>query len=88
MLDGKILCVRQDLNIILRSLQMDLSRNISIGNIFKLKDMHKEKIQRFRKVWIFEWLVRQINIGVTGKTPFILIGPFCTSHSVYLKIGF
>ena len=30
----------------------------------------------------------QINIAVTGKTLFFVIGPFCTSHSFSLNIGF
>ena len=25
---------------------------------------------------------------VTDKTPFFVIGQFCTPHSIYLKIGF
>ena len=25
---------------------------------------------------------------VTGKTPFFVIGPFCTPHSIYLNVGF
>ena len=28
------------------------------------------------------------NKVVTGKTPFFLIGPFCTHHSICLNIGF
>ena len=27
------------------------------------------------------------NKVVTGKTPFLLIGSFCTHHSIYLNIG-
>ena len=28
------------------------------------------------------------NKSVTGKTPFFVGGPFCTPHSIPLKIGF
>ena len=47
------------------------------------------------------WLINtsnQLSVGdsysetkkkvVAGKTPFFVIGPFCTSHSICLKIGF
>ena len=30
----------------------------------------------------------QKNKVVTGKTPFFVIGPFCTHRSIYLNIGF
>ena len=30
----------------------------------------------------------QKNKVVTGKTPFFVIGPFCTHHSICLNIGF
>ena len=30
----------------------------------------------------------QKNKVVTGKTPFFVIGPFCTHYSICLKIGF
>ena len=54
-------------------------------------------------IWAFGSLVHQINSlqkahnlkqdfqknkGVTGKTPFYVIGPFCTHHSICLNIGF
>ena len=63
------------------------------------------KLQSFRKawIWIFGWLVHQINSlcevlkpkqnfrknkVFTGKAPFFVIGAFCTSHSVCLNIHF
>ena len=54
-------------------------------------------------IWTFGWLVHQINSVhevtklkqnfwkrkvVTGKTPFFVIGQFCTPHSICLNIGF
>ena len=54
-------------------------------------------------IWTFRWLVHQINSlyevhtpklnfrknkVVTGKTPFFVIGSFCTPHSICLNIGF
>ena len=30
----------------------------------------------------------QKNKVVTGKTPFFVIGPFCSHHFIYLNIGF
>ena len=64
----------------------------------------KIKLQRLRKILIltFGSLVHQINSFqevleleqifqkkvVTGKTPLIEIGPFCSCHSICLNIGF
>ena len=54
-------------------------------------------------IWTFGWLLHQTNFlyealklkqnfwknkVVTGKTRFFVIGPFCTPHSICLKIGF
>ena len=54
-------------------------------------------------LWAFQWLVHQINSlyevfklkqnfrknkVVTGKTPFLVIGPLCTPQSICLNIGF
>ena len=52
------------------------------------------KPQRLKKVQIlaFGSLVHQIlkqkNRVVTDKTPFFVIGPFCSHHSICLNIGF
>ena len=55
------------------------------------------------QIWAFGLLVQQINSleevlklkqnfqknkEVTGKTPFSLIGPFCSHHFICLNIGF
>ena len=54
-------------------------------------------------IWTFWLLIHQIkslqevfklkqnfqkNEAVTGKTPFFVIGPFCTPHSIWLNIAF
>ena len=33
-------------------------------------------------------MVQQKNNVVTGKTPFFVIGPFCSHHFICLNIGF
>ena len=85
------------------------TRNVKI-NLFHLriltgKKHFQIKLQCLRKVWIwiFGWLVLQINSlkqvlimkrnfqtdeVVTGKTPLFVIGPFCIHHSICLNIGF
>ena len=68
------------------------------------QDTHRvlQRFQKV-SIWTFGWLVYQINSiyefpklkqnfrkreVVTGKTPFFVIGPFCTPHSICLNIGF
>ena len=34
------------------------------------------------------YLVNTVKKVVTGKTPFFVVGPFCTHHSICLNIGF
>ena len=61
-----------------------------------------QRMQKVR-IWTFGYFMHQINLllevlklkqnvqeskVVTGKTPFFLIGPFCTNHSICLSIGF
>ena len=68
----------------------------------KHRQIKLQRLQKVR-IWTFGWLVHQINSlqevlklkqnfqknkPVTGKTPFFLIGPFCTHHSICLNIGF
>ena len=41
---------------------------------------------------LFEVVALKLNfqknkVGI-GKTPFFVIGPFCTPHSIWLNIGF
>ena len=65
----------------------------------QIKLQRLQKVQ----IWAFELLVQQINSleevlklkqnfqknkVVTGKTPFFVIGPFCSHHSICLNIGF
>ena len=44
--------------------------------------------------WYYLWevLIHKLNLQqnkvVSGKSPFFLIGPFCTRHSICLNIGF
>ena len=61
-----------------------------------------QRLQKVR-IWAFGSFVYQINFSeealklkqnfqknkvVTGKTPFFVIGPFCTKYSIYLNSGF
>ena len=65
----------------------------------QIKLQRLQKVQ----IWAFGLLVQQINSlqevlkltqnfqenkVVTGKTPFFVIGPFCSHHSICLNIDF
>ena len=68
----------------------------------KYRQIKLQRLQKVR-IWAFGSLVHQINSlqevlklkqnfqknkVVTGKTPFFVIGPFCSHHSICLNIGF
>ena len=68
----------------------------------KHSQIKPHRLQKIR-IWTFGKLVHQINslkevlklkqnfqknTVVTGKTPFFLIGPLFTHHSICLNIGF
>ena len=68
----------------------------------KHRQMKLQCLQKV-KIWVFGLLVQQINSlwevlklkhnfqknkVVTGKTPFFLVGPFCSDHFSCLNIGF
>ena len=50
--------------------------HFGLRKINSIYDVFKLK-QNFRKNWV-----------VTGKTPFFVIGPFCTPYSICVNIGF
>ena len=68
----------------------------------KYRQIKLQRLQKVR-IWAFGSLVHQINSlqeilklkqnfqknkVVTGKTPFFVMGPFCTHHSSCFNIGF
>ena len=68
----------------------------------KHPEIKLQRLQK-RRIWTFGLLVHKINSikevlklkqifqqnkVVTGKTPLFVIGPFCSRHSICLKIGF
>ena len=68
----------------------------------KHRQIKLQRLQKI-EIWAFGSLVHQINSlkevlklkqifekdeVVTGTTPFFVIGPFCTNHSICLNIGF
>ena len=65
----------------------------------KLQRLQKEEYRHLSSCYIKSTLFKCFFIlkkilkkkkkkKVTGKTPFFVIGPFCTHHSNYLDIGF
>ena len=78
------------------------NKNLRILTGKKHRQIKLQRLQKLR-IWAFESLVHQINSlwevlklkqnfqknkVVNGKTPFFVIGPFCTHHSICLNIGF
>ena len=68
----------------------------------KHPEIKLQRLRKIR-IWTFGLLVHKINSikevlklkkifqqnkVVTGKTPLFVIGPFCSRHSICLKIGF
>ena len=65
---------------------------------FCVKDTHREKAPPFKtpalkaRIYLYEVLKLKQNFQknkvVTGKTPFSVIGLFCSYHSICLNIGY
>ena len=49
--------------------------------------MFEQCLECSNNVCIFSLRFQKWKI-ITGKTPFFVIGPFCTLHSIHLNIGF
>ena len=39
-------------------------------------------------IWVCWYIKSSGKTGRTGKTPFFVVRPFCTHHSICLNIGF
>ena len=92
------------INMVFKSSRSSVFTKQLFSRILTGKKLRQIKLQRFQKVqiWVFGLLVQQINSlkevltetkfsknkVVTGKTPFFMIGPFCSHHFICLNIGF
>ena len=88
--------------ILLKRLSLELGKPLRILKGKKHRQTKLQQLQKVR-IWPFRLLVHHINYlqevlklkqnfqknkVVAGKTPFFVIVPFCSQHTVCLNIGF
>ena len=67
-------------------------RQIKLQRLQKSTNMGIWVVDTTNQPFLLEDLKLKLNFQknkvVTGKTPFFVIGPFCSHHFIYLNIGF